>query len=269
MKRVPCSSARAISTIWRCSTLSSARPRASTSTSRPQSSSSCAPGAAGTASRPGPDRRGWRVEEQVLGDREARDDGRLLVDAGHLLAPRPASATPRRSVAGEADLAQIGASRPVSTATSVDLPAPLRPTSARSPARQPTATRRGAPGSRRSAWRPRPIRRLVELSGDPFSTVAAHVGHVPLPSVGRPPARVCANVRRVAPRLSRGCSSQLGATPGGSRASHSPLLSPLNSGYGGECSVDRTRSPPGSCSLDSGPPSCDRLHNRADVLSGR
>ena len=63
MKRVPCSSARAISTIWRCSTL---RSRAScvTSISRPHSSSTCRARRRSVAQLIQPPEVGWALRKR-------------------------------------------------------------------------------------------------------------------------------------------------------------------------------------------------------------
>lgn len=70
------------------------------------------------------------VDEQVLRDGQVGDDGRMLVDAGDALAPALAveiggAGSPEKRTSPVSE-----ARRPVRMPTSVDLPAPLRPTRA-------------------------------------------------------------------------------------------------------------------------------------------
>ena len=95
------------------------------------------------------------AEEDVLGDRQLRDDGRLLRDRGHLVLERLARRAERDLLPVQQHRARRrGASAPATIRPSVDLPAPFSPTSAWT---EPRATESGdvrrAPGRRRSTWR--------------------------------------------------------------------------------------------------------------------
>ena len=109
MKRLPLRSARAISRRWRSPTVSSPATW-STSTSSPQTSSSRRPCRRSSAQLIAPAARGRLiVEEQILADRQVRNDRRFLVDAGDLRPPDRPRRNVRRGLAREADLAGVGA----------------------------------------------------------------------------------------------------------------------------------------------------------------
>ena len=153
MKRAPYDSARAISTSCRCLDRQIAGARvlvARRSSSRSSSARASRRIVRQSITPPLPR---LPVDEQVLGDRQLADDRGVLIDARDALAPRVAIGDRRRGLAVEAHVAGVGRRRPVSIETSVDLPAPLRPTSAcDSPGSTREARRRSAPPSSRSAW---------------------------------------------------------------------------------------------------------------------
>ena len=131
MKRLPWRSARAISTIWRCSTRQVAgvdgrRRRRAPSRRAPRSSlAQLAP--ADHAERA----RGWSLRKRFSPTVRSGMIVELLIDAGDPRAPGARGRQGRRRLAGEAGSRRHPArSRPVSRRTSVDLPAPLRPTRA-------------------------------------------------------------------------------------------------------------------------------------------
>ena len=70
------------------------------------------------------------IDQEVLGDRQVGNDGRMLIDAGDASPPGLPVRERRRRLAGKAHLPLSGSRRPVRIPTRVDLPAPLRPTSA-------------------------------------------------------------------------------------------------------------------------------------------
>ena len=131
MKRAPNDSARAISTNCRCSTSRSParvcgrRRRPTRSRSSPRASRAQRP-PADQAARP----RSCRLRNRFSATVSVGDDRRLLVDAGDPLAPGVAVGEGGAAAPSKRTSPASGACSPVRIDTSVDLPAPLRPTSA-------------------------------------------------------------------------------------------------------------------------------------------